>query len=52
METTVGNFTKLMSHLSAHVVNRLLRENQKSITKNFLMVKKTLKNVPFQISSW
>ena len=51
METTVGNFTKLMSHLSAQVVNRLLRENQKSITKNFLMVK-NFKNVPFQISSW
>ena len=37
-----------MSHLSAHVVNRLLRENRKTILK-FLSGKKLLKNVTLQI---
>ena len=35
-------------NLSAHVVNRLLRENRKSIPK-VLSVKKLKKNVPLQI---
>ena len=37
-----------LSHLSAHIVNRLLRENRKSIPK-FLSGKQLLKNVTFQI---
>ena len=37
-----------MSHLSVHVVNRLLREKQKTIPK-YLSVKKLLKNVTLQI---
>ena len=37
-----------LSHLSAQVVNRLLRENRKSIPK-FLSSKKLLKNVTLQI---
>ena len=39
--------TKL-SHLSAHMVNRLLRENRKSIPKMF-NGRKHLKNVTLQI---
>ena len=37
-----------LSHLSVHVVNRLLRENRKSIPK-FLSGKKLFKNVTVQI---
>ena len=37
-----------LSHLSVHVVNRLLRENRKSIPK-FFHGKKSLKNVTLQI---
>ena len=37
-----------LSHLNAHVVNRLLRENRKSIPKLF-NGKKLLKNVTLQI---
>ena len=36
------------SHLSVHIVNRLLRENQKTIPK-YLSGKKLLKNVTLQI---
>ena len=36
-----------LSHLSAHVVNRLLHENRKSIPK-FLSGKNTSKNVTLQ----
>ena len=39
---------KTLSHFSAHVVNRLLRENWKSILK-VLSGKKLLKNVTLQI---
>ena len=40
--------THVVSRLSAHVVNRLLRENRKTIPK-FLSGKKLLKNVTLQI---
>ena len=39
---------KTLSHLSAHMVNCLLRENQKTIPK-FLSGKKLFKNVTLQI---
>ena len=41
-------FTWTLSHLSAHVVNLLLRENWKPIP-NFFKGKKLFKNVTFQI---
>ena len=37
-----------LSYLSAHVVNRLLRENQKTIQK-FLCVKKLFKTISLQM---
>ena len=40
----------ILSHLSAHMVNRLLRENRKTIPK-FLSGKKLFKNVTLQILS-
>ena len=40
--------SKLFSHLSAHMVNRLLCENRKSIPKSF-NGKKLLKNITLQI---
>ena len=47
--SVLRNFTWTLSPLSAHVVNRLLRENRKSIP-NFLMVKQTFfKNVTLQM---
>ena len=39
---------KTLSYLSAHMVNRLLRENRKSIP-NFFNDKKLFKNVTLQI---
>ena len=39
---------KTLSHLSAHMVNRLLRENRKSIP-NLFNAKKLVKNVTRQI---
>ena len=42
----LGN--KTVSHLSANVVNRLLHENRKTISK-FLSGKKLFKNVTLQI---
>ena len=43
--------TKLLSHLSAQLVNHLLRENRKSIPK-FLKGKKLFKNVTHQILNY
>ena len=42
------NTKKTLSHLSAHMVNRLLRENRKTIPK-FLSGKNIFKNVTLQI---